>query len=131
MDADSKRQKRRENILSLLGAAIVAMDAAKELPTPAKSVFGSARVLLTTIKVHLLFCGDGPQVHEYPGHHGQQNRLRRPGASLCRRMQSPPTGNERKENARSQSARARGDYTVDDVGQTSNTHFGRLSDRFS
>ena len=99
MDADSKRQKCRENILSLLGAAIMAMDAAKELPTPAKTVFGSARVLLTTIKVYHLFCGDGPQVHEYPGHHGQQNQLRRPGAGLCRRMQSPLTGNEQKENA--------------------------------
>ena len=83
MDADSKRQKRRENILSLLGAAIMAMDAAKDLPTPGSAVFGLASVLLTTIKVYLLFCGDGPQVHEYPGHHGQQNRLRRPGAGLC------------------------------------------------
>ena len=83
MDADSKRQKRRENILSLLDAAIMAMDAAKGLPTPGSAVFGLASVLLTTIKVYLLFCGDGPRVHEYPGHHGQQNRLRRPGAGLC------------------------------------------------
>ena len=64
MDADSKRQKRRENILSLLGAAITAMDLANELPTPAKAVFGSASVLLTMIKVHLLSYSDGLQVHE-------------------------------------------------------------------
>ena len=82
MDADSKRQKRRENILSLLDAAIMAMDAAKGLPTPGSAVFGLASVLLTTIKVYLPFCDDGLRVHEYQGHHEQQNRLHQPRANL-------------------------------------------------
>ena len=86
MDTDSKRQKHRKKALSLLDAAIATMDVAKELPTPGSAVFGLASVLLTTIKVHLLFRDDGLRVHEYPGHHGQQNRLRRPRASLRRSM---------------------------------------------
>ena len=58
MDADSKRQKRRDNALLLLGAAIEAMNLAKEIssPTPAKAVFGSVSILLTMIRVcYLLF----------------------------------------------------------------------------
>ena len=53
MDTDSKRQKRRENGLSLMDAASEAMNLAKEILsiTPAKAVFGTASVLLKTIKV--------------------------------------------------------------------------------
>ena len=57
MDAkSSKRQKRRENALSLLDAAIEAMNLAKEISggTPAKAVFGSVSVLLTMIMVRFL-----------------------------------------------------------------------------
>ena len=88
MDADSKRQKRREKVISLLDVAIEAMNLAKEVSslTPAKAIFGSVSVLLAMIKVHILFCGDGLRVHVYPGLYGQQNRLRRTRASLRRSM---------------------------------------------
>ena len=53
MDADSQRQKRREDALSLLNMAIEAVNLAKEVSsiTPAKAVFGSVGVLLTMIRV--------------------------------------------------------------------------------
>ena len=85
MDKESKRQKRRDDVLSLLDAAIQAVDLAKEVssPTPAKAVFGSVSVLLTMIRVRLLrFCDDGPRVHVCAGFHEQQNRLRRTWACL-------------------------------------------------
>ena len=95
MDADSKRRKRRENVLSSLDAAIGAMNLAQEISnlTPAEAVFGSVSILLTMIKVHLPFRGDGLQIHVYSGLDDQQNRLRRARASLRRRMSSPSTWN--------------------------------------
>jgi hypothetical protein len=66
MDANSQRQKHRENALSLLNVAIEAMNLAKEISsvTPAKAVFGSVSVLLTMIRVHfLLFSDDEPRIH--------------------------------------------------------------------
>ena len=53
MDAKSQRTKRQDNALSLLNAAIEAMNLAKELSsmTPAKAVFGSVSILLTMIRV--------------------------------------------------------------------------------
>ena len=70
MDEEAKQQKRRDNVLSLLDTAIQTMDLAEKVssPTPAKAVFGSVSVLLTMIRVRpFLFCGDGLQVHTYPG----------------------------------------------------------------
>ena len=57
MDAkSSKQQKRRENALSLLDAAVEAMNLAKEISgaTPAKAVFGSVSVLVTMIIVSFI-----------------------------------------------------------------------------
>ena len=53
MDAKSQRTKRQDNALSLLNAAIEAMNLAKELSsmTPTKAVFGSVSILLTMIRV--------------------------------------------------------------------------------
>ena len=53
MDTSSRQQKRQDNTLSLLNAAIEAMNLAKELSsvTPAKAVFGTVGVLLTMIRV--------------------------------------------------------------------------------
>ena len=53
MEADSQR---RDDALSLLDAAIEAMNLAKEVSsvTPAKAVFGSVSALLTMIRVRLL-----------------------------------------------------------------------------
>ena len=62
MKADSKRSKERE---ADLNAAIEALDLAKtsNIP-PAKAVFGSVAILLTTIRVcSLLFPNDSLQVH--------------------------------------------------------------------
>ena len=62
MDAkSSKQQKRRENALSLLDAAVEAVNLAKEISgaTPAKAVFGSVSVLLTMIMVCFRLFSDG------------------------------------------------------------------------
>ena len=100
MDKDSKRQKRRDDALSLLDAAIEAVNLAKEIssPTPAKAVFGTVSTLLTTIRVHLLlFCIDGFQVDMYLGLDEQQIGLRRAWTGLCRNMWRSQARNEREE----------------------------------
>ena len=53
MDPKPQRPKRQDNALSLLNAIIEVTNLAKEIssPTPAKAVFGSVGVILTTIKV--------------------------------------------------------------------------------
>ena len=53
MDADAKRQERRDIALSSLNVAIETLNLAKEVSsiTPAKAVFGSVSVILTMIKV--------------------------------------------------------------------------------
>ena len=75
MDAtSSKRQKRQDNALSLLNAAIEAMNLAKEVSsaTPAKAIFGSVGILLTMIVVRfILFSNDTFQVHVLSGLDGQ------------------------------------------------------------
>ena len=70
----SKRQKRQDNALSLLNAAIEAMNLAKEVSsaTPAKAIFGSVGILLTMIMVRfILFSNDTFQVHVLSGLDGQ------------------------------------------------------------
>ena len=56
MATKSQRQKERENTLSLLDAAIEAINLAKEISsiTPAKAVFGTVSALLMMIKVCFL-----------------------------------------------------------------------------
>ena len=73
MDAGSKGQKRLDNTLSLLSAAIDAMNLAKEAmsATPAKAIFGSVGILLTMIRVSFLpFSNVLSQVHTQSGLHG-------------------------------------------------------------
>ena len=55
MNADLRRQKRRDDALSLLNVAIEAVNLAKEVSsiTPAKAVFGTVSALLTMVKVRL------------------------------------------------------------------------------
>jgi hypothetical protein len=63
---DTNSQRRRDGALSLLNAAIEAMNLAKEVSsaTPAKAVFGSVSVILVMIKVcFLLVCLDQPQAN--------------------------------------------------------------------
>jgi len=61
MDPDLRRQKRRDDALSLLNVAIEAMNLAKEVSsiTPAKAIFGSVSALLTMIRVRSLLPADG------------------------------------------------------------------------
>ena len=61
MEADLKRQKHQEGILSSLNMAIEAMNLGKEVSsmTPIKAVFGSAGVLLAMIRVRFLLRSDG------------------------------------------------------------------------
>lgn len=56
MATNSKRQKRRDAVLSGLDVTIEGLNLAKEISsiTPAKAVFGSVSVMLTMIKVGLL-----------------------------------------------------------------------------
>ena len=56
MDVKSRRRKRQDNTLSLLNAAIDATNLAKEVMsgTPAKAIFGSVGIILTTIRVSFL-----------------------------------------------------------------------------
>jgi len=83
MKDDSQRPKERE---ADLNAAIEALDLAKasSIP-PAKAVFGSIIILLTTIRVcFLLFRNDLLQVHTQLGLNDQRTGLRRARAILRR-----------------------------------------------
>jgi hypothetical protein len=53
MYANAQRQERREDVLSSLNMAIESLNLAKELSsiTPAKTVFSSAGIILTMIRV--------------------------------------------------------------------------------
>ena len=57
MEAKSQRPKGRDGTISALNIAIETLNLAKEVSsiTPAKAVFGSVSVILTMIKVSLLF----------------------------------------------------------------------------
>ena len=66
MAPNSRPQKRQDNTLSLLNAAIEALNLAKEVTsaTPAKAVFGSVSALLTMIRVlSLPFSGVVSWIH--------------------------------------------------------------------
>ena len=53
MDTDTRKQKRRENILSSLNAAISALDIAEKATsiTPATAAFSIVKEILTVVKV--------------------------------------------------------------------------------
>ena len=66
MATESQRPKGRESAVSLLNAAIDAMDLAEKISciTPAKAVFATVGVLLAMIKVcFLLFRGEVFRAH--------------------------------------------------------------------
>ena len=70
MSTDSQRPKGRDGALSMLIAAIEALNLAKEISsvTPAKAVFGSVSVPLATIRASLfLFRDDELTIHADPG----------------------------------------------------------------
>jgi len=91
MDAISPRPKRQDGVVTSLNIAIEAMNLAKEASsvTPAKAVFGVVGVLLTMIKVRLIFYTGKLLVHIYSGLCGQQNRIRRARVSMLRGVQGP------------------------------------------
>jgi len=73
MTTKTQQPEGRDGVLSSLNFAIDGLNLAKELSTitPAKAVFGSVGILLTTIKVRLLFfCDKMLQVHTWPGFDG-------------------------------------------------------------
>ena len=57
MDANSRRQKHQNNILSSLNVVIETMNLVKEATsaTPAKAVFGSVSIILTMIRVRFSY----------------------------------------------------------------------------
>ena len=65
MATTSQRPKERENVVSLLNAAIDAINLAEKISsiTPAKAVFGTVNILLTMIKVCSLPCDEMFQAH--------------------------------------------------------------------
>ena len=131
MSTEYQKPKTRDRALSLLNAAIDTLNLARGIPssTPAKAVFGSVSVLLTMIKVYSFssYGGEFP-VHIHPGSQGQQKGLRRSWADLCRYLSSPRSRNERREEAgRPQSVCVRDNKSVDDVGLTCGSQFGRHS----
>ena len=65
MDPKLLRPKRQDNTLSSLNAAIEAMNLAKEVLslTPAKAVFGTVSIVLTTIRVRF---PSSPMIHSRP-----------------------------------------------------------------
>ena len=85
MTTESQRPKGREGAFSSLDAAIEAMNHAETISSipPAKAAFGSARDLLTTIRVGFLLVYVGRLLaNVYTGFNDQQSELRRTGASL-------------------------------------------------
>ena len=87
MDAKSRQPKGRDNTVSVLNVAIEALNLAKEASsiTPAKAVFGTVSIVLTTIKVSfILFLVTGCrwQTEMHAGSHGQSDRLRRTWVGL-------------------------------------------------
>jgi len=79
MDAKSRRPKERESAIPALNAAIEATNLAKEIAgiASANAAFGSVGDLLTMVRVCFLpFCGDGPQIHMYPGFGDKRGGLR-------------------------------------------------------
>ena len=95
----SKRSNGQDGALSSLNAAIDALNLSKETMsiTPAKAAFGSASVLLTTIRVGFLL------VHTlsvdfwltYTGFIDQRGGLRPTRANLRRSLWSPWPGDEK------------------------------------
>jgi len=65
MQVESQPPKGNDEAISLLDAAIAGLNRTGELSsiTPAKAVPGSVSVLLGTIKVCFLFCGEVAQIH--------------------------------------------------------------------
>ena len=79
-----QRPEGREGAISALNEAVEDLNPAKtsNIP-PAKAVFGSVAILLTTVRVcFLLFRSDLLQVHTQPGLNDQRTGLRRARAIL-------------------------------------------------
>jgi len=72
MEVKSQQPKDQKSVISLLIAAIEAVNLAKEVSsvTPAKAVFGTVSVLLTMLKVRFLVCVGLLRAHAHPGRDG-------------------------------------------------------------
>ena len=72
MADNSQQPEGHDTVLSSLNLAIDGLNLTKEVlsATPAKAVFGSVAVLLTMIRVLLLFCDGMFRAHTQAGHRG-------------------------------------------------------------
>ena len=80
MASTSPQPQGDDGALSMLNVAIEALNLAKEISsiTPAKAVFDSASVLLTTIRVKFILLYDSKlPIHILIGLYGQRTGLRR------------------------------------------------------
>ena len=104
MKAEFQRLKERKGAISVLNAAIEALDRAKEVSSiaPARAVFGSVSIILALIRVSfLLVFVDRSQTEMHPGHDDQSGGLCRTGTDLRRRLYRVRPGSEREEVERS------------------------------
>ena len=123
MDPDARQQKRRDIVLSSLNVAIETFNLAKEISsiTPAKAVFGSVSVILTTIKVGFLLCVGRLRADKgRTGLDDQRGGLCRTWDGLRRCLHCPRPGGERKAVERAQRLRMRGNQPADDVSHSVN-----------
>jgi hypothetical protein len=121
----SQQPKGRDGVLLTLDAAIQALGLAKDscgIP-PAQIAFGSASVLLATIRVRfLLLYEDGLLIGVYLGHDGQRSGLRRLRAGLRRCMPSTLPEIAREAIGPTQPIRPLRNRRADCVSQTIHTH---------
>lgn len=100
MNTNTQPQKRHDNVIASLNAAIDILNIAKEASgiTPAKVVFGSVSVLLGMIKVHPLpFCAAEFSIHMCLGFHGQPSDYVALGltcAAICAAIEQGMDGKE-------------------------------------
>lgn len=69
MEANSRRQRGRDNSLSSLSVAIETLNLAKDISciTPARAVFGSVSSILTMIRVRFFLFRNELWAHPYSG----------------------------------------------------------------
>ena len=117
----SQRPKERENVVSLLNAAIDGINLAESLSsvTSAKAIFGT-NILLTMIKVRFFPCEEMFQAHTQLGLDDRRTRLRRAQVILCQHLQSLRLGNKWEEAERPQLVCMQWDKPIDNVSWTSN-----------
>ena len=131
MNIKAQQQKRRDNILSSLNAAIDALNIAGGVSDiiPAKAVFGTVSVVLTMIRVSFpLVYVDRLRAETRPGFDDQPSRVCRTWVGLRRRLYRPRQRAEGEEVGRSQQLCVGGNRAAEDVSHAGGARFGYLID---